>query len=144
MLGVGMHHPPLREALRDRRHCTPSRGPLTEGQFHVVAMPCWNMSLPELYQVATTWTLGIEAQDEKLDHRSTFDTVTDSVEASRSQQGYYTQFLLNWQKQATLQAGVRVEDSSTFGVEANPRVAASYTLPWTQTKLQGVVIVSRS
>jgi vitamin B12 transporter len=45
--------------------------------------------------------------------------------------------LLNWRKQATLQAGVRVEDSSTFGVDTNPRVAASYTLPWTKTKLRG-------
>src|SRR5262245_44774188 len=47
------------------------------------------------------------------------------------------QFLLNWRKQATLIAGVRVEDSSVFGVDTNPRVAASYTLPWTQTKLRG-------
>jgi vitamin B12 transporter len=97
----------------------------------------WNTSLPEFYQVATTWTLGIEAQDEKLDQRSTFDTTTDTVDDSRSQQGYYTQFLFNWRKQATLQAGVRVEDSSTFGVDTNPRVAVSYTLPWTQTKLRG-------
>ena len=39
----------------------------------------WNMSLPEFYQVAPTWTLGIEAQGEKLDQRSTFGTTTDSV-----------------------------------------------------------------
>jgi vitamin B12 transporter len=97
----------------------------------------WNMSLPEFYQVATTWTLGIEAQGEKLDQRSTFGDTTHSVEPSRSQQGYYTQFLLNWRDQATLIAGVRVEDSSVFGVDTNPRVSASYTLPWTQTKLCG-------
>jgi TonB dependent receptor len=77
----------------------------------------WNMSLPEFYRVATTWTLGIEAQGEKLNQRSTFDTTTDSVEPSRSQQGYYTQLLFNWRKQATLLAGVRMEDSSTFGVD---------------------------
>lgn len=40
-------------------------------------------------------------------------------------------------KQATLQASVRVEDSSTFGVDTNPWVAASYTLPSTQTKPRG-------
>jgi len=34
-------------------------------------------------------------------------------------------------------AGVRVEDSSVFGVDTNPRVSASYTLPWPQTKLRG-------
>jgi vitamin B12 transporter len=95
------------------------------------------MSLPEWSQIATTWTLGIEAQGEKLDQRSTFDTTTDSIEPSRSQQGYYTQLLFNWRKQVTLLAGVRVEDSSVFGVDTNPRVAASYTLPWTQTKLRG-------
>ena len=95
------------------------------------------MSLPELYQVAPTWTLGIEAQDEKLDQRSIFGTTTNSTEPSRSQQGYYTQVLFNWRQQATLQAGVRVEDSSVFGVDTNPRVAAAYTLPWTQTKLRG-------
>jgi vitamin B12 transporter len=67
----------------------------------------WNMSLPEFYQVAPTWTLGIEAQDEKLDQRSIFGTTTTSTEPSRSQQGYYTQVLFNWWKQATLQAGVR-------------------------------------
>jgi vitamin B12 transporter len=97
----------------------------------------WNLSLPEFSQVATTWTLGIEAQEEKLDQRSTFGDTTNSVEPSRSQQGYYTQFLLNWRKQATLIAGVRVEDSTVFGVDTNPRVSASYTLPWTQTKLRG-------
>jgi outer membrane cobalamin receptor len=67
----------------------------------------WDMSLPEFYQVAPTWTLGIEAQDEKLDQRSIFGTTTNSTEPSRSQQGYYTQVLFNWRKQATLQAGVR-------------------------------------
>jgi vitamin B12 transporter len=97
----------------------------------------WHMSLPEFYQVAPTWTLGIEAQDEKLDQRSIFGTTTNSTEPSRSQQGYYTQVLFNWRKQATLQAGVRVEDSSVFGVDTNPRVAAAYILPWTQTKLRG-------
>ncbi|MGH8067510.1 MAG: TonB-dependent receptor plug domain-containing protein [Candidatus Entotheonellia bacterium] len=97
----------------------------------------WNMSLPELYQVGTTWSLGIEAQGEKLDQRSTFGTTTDSIDPSRSQQGYYTQLLFNWRKQATLLAGVRVEDSSVFGVDTNPRVAASYTLPRIQTKIRG-------
>jgi vitamin B12 transporter len=97
----------------------------------------WNVSLPEFYQVGTTWSLGIEAQGEKLDQRSTFGATTDSVDPSRSQQGYYTQFLFNWRKQATLLAGVRVEDSSVFGVDTNPRVAASYTLPWSQTKIRG-------
>jgi vitamin B12 transporter len=97
----------------------------------------WNVSLPEFYRVATTWSLGIEAQGEKLDQRSTFDTTTTSVEPSRSQQGYYTQVLFNWRKRATLLAGVRVEDSSVFGVDTNPRVAASYTLPWLHTKLRG-------
>ncbi|MGH8066539.1 MAG: TonB-dependent receptor plug domain-containing protein [Candidatus Entotheonellia bacterium] len=97
----------------------------------------WNVSLPEFYQVATTWSLGLEAQGEKLDQRSTFGTTTDNVDPSRAQQGYYTQLLFNWRKTATLLAGVRVEDSSVFGVDTNPRVAASYTLPWIQTKLRG-------
>ena len=97
----------------------------------------WNMTLPEWYQVVPTWNLGIEAQGEKLDQRSTFDTTTDRIDPSRSQQGYYTQLLFNWRKQATLLAGVRVEDSSVFGVDTNPRVAASYALPWLQTKLRG-------
>jgi vitamin B12 transporter len=97
----------------------------------------WNMTLPEWYQVVPTWSLGIEAQGEKLDQRSTFGTTTNSVDPSRSQQGYYTQLLFTWRKQATLLAGVRVEDSSVFGVDTNPRVAASYTLPWSQTKIRG-------
>jgi vitamin B12 transporter len=97
----------------------------------------WNMTLPEWHQVVPTWSLGIEAQGEKLDQRSTFGTTTDSIDPSRSQQGYYTQLLLNWRKQATLLTGVRVEDSSVFGVDTNPRVAASYTLPWSQTKVRG-------
>ena len=37
----------------------------------------WNMTLPEFYQVATTWTLGIEATEDKLDQRSTFESTTD-------------------------------------------------------------------
>lgn len=97
----------------------------------------WNMTLPEFSQVVPTWSLGIEAQGEKLDQRSTFGTTTTTIDPSRSQQGYYTQLLLNWRKQATLLAGVRVEDSSVFGVDTNPRVAASYTLPWSQTKIRG-------
>jgi vitamin B12 transporter len=97
----------------------------------------WNLSLREFYRIGTTWSLGIEAQEEKLDQRSTFGTTTTSVDPSRSQQGYYTQFLFNWRKQATLLTGVRVEDSSVFGVDTNPRVAASYILPWLQTKLRG-------
>jgi vitamin B12 transporter len=97
----------------------------------------WNMTLPEFYQVVPTWSLGIEAQGEKLDQQSTFGTTTNRVDPSRSQQGYYTQLLFNWRKQATLLAGVRVEDSSVFGVDTNPRVAASYTLPWSQTKIRG-------
>jgi vitamin B12 transporter len=97
----------------------------------------WNMTLPEFSQVVPTWSLGIEAQGEKLDQRSTFGSTTTDIDPSRSQQGYYTQLLLNWRKQATLLAGVRVEDSSVFGVDTNPRVAASYTLPWSQTKVRG-------
>jgi vitamin B12 transporter len=109
----------------------------TSDQQRLLLNYYWNMSLPEFYQVATTWTLGIEAQGEKLDQRSTFGDATNTVEPSRSQQGYYTQFLLNWRRQATLIAGVRVEDSSVFGVDTNPRVSASYTLPWIQTKIRG-------
>jgi vitamin B12 transporter len=97
----------------------------------------WNVSLPELYQVMPTWSLGIEAQGEKLDQCSTFGITTTDIDPSRSHQGYYTQVLFNWRKQATLLAGVRVEDSSVFGVDANPRVSASYTFPWSQTKLRG-------
>jgi vitamin B12 transporter len=97
----------------------------------------WNVSLPELYQVMPTWSLGIEAQGEKLDQRSTFGITTTDIDPSRSHQGYYTQVLFNWRKQATLLAGVRVEDSSVFGVDTNPRVSASYTFPWSQTKLRG-------
>jgi vitamin B12 transporter len=97
----------------------------------------WNMSLPEFYQVGTTLSLGIEAQGESFDQRSTFGTTTNSLDRSRSQQGYYTQALFNWRQQATLLAGVRVEDSSVFGVDTIPRVSASYTLPWLQTKLRG-------
>ena len=37
--------------------------------------------------MATTWSLGLEAQDEKLDQRSTFGTTTDSVDPSRSHAG---------------------------------------------------------
>jgi vitamin B12 transporter len=97
----------------------------------------WNVLLPEFYQVGTTWSLGIEAQGEKLEQRSTFGTTTTSIDPSRSQQGYYTQLLFNWRQQATLLTGVRVEDSSVFGVDTNPRVSASYTLPWLQTKVRG-------
>jgi vitamin B12 transporter len=97
----------------------------------------WNVSLPEFYQVMPTWSLGIEAQGEKLEQRSTFGTTTTNIDPSRSQQGYYTQMLLNWRKQATLLAGVRVEDNSVCGVDTNPRVSASYTLPWSQTKIRG-------
>ena len=129
----------------DFQFVDPNNGPPVDfGDFHSDSLEqrlllnyYWNMTLPEFYQVATTWTIGIEATEDKLDQRSTFDSTTDTTEPSRSQQGYYTQFLLNWRKQATLQAGVRVEDSSTFGVDTNPRVAAAYTLPWTQTKLRG-------
>jgi vitamin B12 transporter len=97
----------------------------------------WNVALPEFSQLDTTWSLGIEVQGETLDQRSTFGTATMSVAPSRSQQGYYTQFFFTWRQQATLLAGMRVEDSSVFGVDANPRLAASYTLPWLQTKLRG-------
>jgi vitamin B12 transporter len=89
----------------------------------------WNMTLPEWYQVVPTWSLGIEAQCEKLDQRSTFGASTTSIDPSRSQQGYYTPLLFNWRKQAKLLTGVRVEDSSVFGVDTNPRVEASHTLP---------------
>jgi vitamin B12 transporter len=87
--------------------------------------------------VATTFSVGIEAQGESFDQRSTFGTSTTTVDRSRSQQGYYTQALLNWRQRATLLAGVRVEDSSVFGVDTNPRVAASYILPRFQTKVRG-------
>jgi vitamin B12 transporter len=97
----------------------------------------WNMTLPEFAEVVATWSLGIEAQREKLDQRSTFGTETTDIDPSRSQHGYYTQLLLNWRKQAALLAGVRVEDSSAFGVDTNPRVSASYTLPRSQTKIRG-------
>ena len=129
----------------DFQFVDPNNGaPVDFGDFHSDSLEqrlllnyYWNMTLPEFYQVATTWTIGLEATEDTLDQRSTFDSTTDTTEPSRSQQGYYAQFLWNWRKQATLLAGVRVEDSSTCGVDTNPRVAASYTLPWTQTKLRG-------
>jgi vitamin B12 transporter len=97
----------------------------------------WHMALPEFSQVSTTLSLGIEAQGESFDQRSEFGTSINTLDRSRSQQGYYTQALFNWRRQATLLAGVRVEDSSVFGMDTNPRVSASYILPWLQTKLRG-------
>ena len=105
LLGYNRHRLSLRDAFNPSGRLR--RLPHDSKQQRLLLNYYWNMSLPEFYQVATTWTLGIEAQEEKLDQRSTFGSTTDTVEPSRSQHGYYTQFLLNWRKQATLIAGVR-------------------------------------
>jgi vitamin B12 transporter len=97
----------------------------------------WNLALPTFQQVATTLSLGIEAQGESFDQRSEFGTSVNALDRSRSQQGYYAQALFTWRQRATLLAGVRVEDSSVFGVDTNPRAMASYTLPWLRTKVRG-------
>jgi vitamin B12 transporter len=97
----------------------------------------WNVAVPEFLQVDTTLSLGLEAQGEALDQRSRFGASVAGVDRWRSQRGYYAQALFNWRRRATLLAGLRVEDSSVFGVDANPRLAASYTLPWLGSKLRG-------
>jgi vitamin B12 transporter len=135
LLGYNRHDSRLRDPFNPPIDFADSRTDREEQRLFLNYF--WNMLLPEFYQVSTTWSLGIEAQGEKLDQRSTFGTTTTSVDPSRTQQGYYTQLLFNWRKQATLLTGVRVEDSSVFGVDTNPRVAASYILPWLQTKLRG-------
>jgi len=97
----------------------------------------WNFLLPEFRSTATTLSVGAEFQEEDLDQRAVIGASTTVLHPSRSSKGYYAQALLNWRKQATLIAGVRVEDSTTFGLDTNPRLSASFIVPPLQTKLRG-------
>ncbi|MGH3086745.1 MAG: TonB-dependent receptor plug domain-containing protein, partial [Rubrobacteraceae bacterium] len=58
------------------------------------------------------------------------------LDESRDAQAFYSQLILDWRERVTLVAGFRLDESSTFGTEINPRVGLSYRLPAIETKLR--------
>ena len=96
--------------------------------------------LPSLAGLTPTLTLGGYAEDESFEQDSLFvfqgSGSPDRIDESRDTQAFYSQLILDWRERVTLVAGFRLDDSSTFGTEVNPRVGMAYRLPAIETKLR--------
>lgn len=101
-----------------------------------------NFFLPPVLNLVPTLTLGGYFEDEHLDQASRFQpggtpTLPTRIIPSRNMQAFYTQGLVQWNEQLFLVSGFRLDNSSTFGTDLNPRFSAAYILPWTKTKIRG-------
>ncbi|MGH9388359.1 MAG: TonB-dependent receptor plug domain-containing protein, partial [Vicinamibacteria bacterium] len=96
--------------------------------------------LPSLAGLTPTITLGGYAEDESFEQDSLFlfqgSGTPERIDDSRDTQAFYSQLILDWRERVTLVAGFRLDDSSTFGTEVNPRVGMAYRLPVIETKLR--------
>ncbi|MGH8653590.1 MAG: TonB-dependent receptor plug domain-containing protein [Gammaproteobacteria bacterium] len=96
--------------------------------------------LPSLAGLTPTMTLGGYAEDEDFEQDSLFlfqgSGAPNRIEGSRDAQAFYSQLILDWRERVTLVAGFRLDESSTFGTEVNPRVGLAYRLPAIETKLR--------
>ncbi|MGH8576301.1 MAG: TonB-dependent receptor plug domain-containing protein [Gammaproteobacteria bacterium] len=96
--------------------------------------------LPSLAGVKPTITLGGYAEDESFEQDSLFlfqgSGTPDRIDEGRDAQAFYSQLILDWRERVTLVAGFRLDESSTFGTEVNPRVGIAYRLPAIETKLR--------
>lgn len=96
-----------------------------------------NFFLPSVGDFAPTLTLGGCIADEHLDQKTRSGATLTRVDPSRNNEAFYTQGILQWREQFFLVSGFRLDHSSTFGTDLNPRFSAAYILPWLQTKLRG-------
>ncbi len=96
--------------------------------------------LPSLAGITPKITLGGYAEDESFEQDSLFlfqgSGTPNRIDESRDTQAFYTQLILDWRERVTLVAGFRLDESSTFGTEVNPRVGMAYRLPAIETKLR--------
>ncbi|MGH8478044.1 MAG: TonB-dependent receptor plug domain-containing protein [Gammaproteobacteria bacterium] len=96
--------------------------------------------LPSFAGIAPTVTLGGYGEAESFEQDSLFlfpgFRLSDRADETRNAGAFYSQMILDWQERVTLIAGFRLDESSTYGTEVNPRVGLSYRLPGTETKLR--------
>ncbi len=96
--------------------------------------------LPSLAGLTPTFTLGGYADDEDFEQDSLFlfqgSGTPDRIDESRDTQAFYSQLIVDWRERVTLVAGFRLDESSTFGTEVNPRVGMAYRLPVVETRLR--------
>ncbi|MGH8566202.1 MAG: TonB-dependent receptor plug domain-containing protein [Gammaproteobacteria bacterium] len=96
--------------------------------------------LPSFAGLTPTVTLGGYGEAESFEQDSLFlfpgFRLSDRADETRDAGAFYSQLILDWQERVTLVAGFRLDESSTYGTEVNPRVGLSYRLPGTETKLR--------
>ena len=96
--------------------------------------------LPSFTGITPTVTLGGYGEAESFEQDSLLlfpgFSLSDRADETRDAGAFYSQVILDWQERVTLIAGFRLDDSSTYGTEVNPRVGLSYRLPGTETKLR--------
>ncbi len=96
--------------------------------------------LPSFAGITSTVTLGGYGEAESFEQDSLFlfpgFNLSDRADETRDAGAFYSQMIVDWQERVTLIAGFRLDQSSTYGTELNPRVGLSYRLPGTETKLR--------
>ena len=96
--------------------------------------------LPSFAGIAPTLTLGGYGEAESFEQDSLFRfpgfNLSDRADETRDAGAFYSQLILDWQERVTLIAGFRLDESSTYGTEVNPRFGLSYRLPAIETKLR--------
>lgn len=96
--------------------------------------------LPSFAGLTPTVTLGGYGEAESFEQDSLFlfpgFRLSDRADETRDAGAFYSQLILDWQERVTLIAGFRLDESSTYGTEVNPRFGLSYRLPGTETKLR--------
>jgi len=87
------------------------------------------------------FSFGIEQQWDVVDSEIEFVGFPSppnpfQVDESRRNTAYYFQNLFKWQETFVLQAGVRVDDNSSFDSVVNPKVSSAYEFKSTRTRLR--------
>jgi hypothetical protein len=95
---------------------------------------------PDRRRSSALITAGAAYERETLDQRvglaEPLPGATPRTEASRDVRSTYLQTQLDWKKRVFLTPGFRVDDSSIFGTEITPHVAAAWIVPVSRTKLR--------
>ncbi|MCI0667375.1 MAG: TonB-dependent receptor [Methylococcaceae bacterium] len=95
--------------------------------------------LPVFTGITPTLTLGGYGEKESFEQDSLFLQgvgTPDIIDAGRDAEAFYSQLVLDWDEQASLVGGFRLNHASTYGTVVNPRVGVAYRIPGIETKLR--------
>lgn len=97
----------------------------------------WTFTPPKIVDVSSLLTVGVAYEHEEFDQAARLPVIRfQPVSARRDTVAGYSQAQLDWRKALFVNAGLRVDDSSVFGLEVTRRASAAYIVPVIETKVR--------